>query len=292
MRRSERTKAIVDLEHARTVTSADGTTIGYTSFGAGPGVIIVGGALSTGASYARLGQALAGSFTVHLMDRRGRAASGPQGPEYSIERECEDLLAIASATGASRVFGHSYGGLIALQTALRSEVFERIAVYDPGVSVDGSIPSEWIPRYARMLGGGNDRGAFACFVQALGPDPIRRMPLWYVRLVLRAVVRSDRWRHIEPLLQASLAEHKEIVRLQGSVSRYGAIRVPVLLLGGARSPRSGSGALTPLHIEIASSSLDVLEGLDHFAPDEKAPGTVAEHVGSFFGDDRPRSRPV
>ena len=43
-------------------------------------------------------------------------------------------------TGADRVFGHSYGGLVALQTARRTAAFRQIAVYEPAVVLDGSPP--------------------------------------------------------------------------------------------------------------------------------------------------------
>ena len=55
-----------------TVRSADGTTIAYETLGSGAGVIVVGGVLSTAQDYSDLARMLAGSFTVHLMERRGR----------------------------------------------------------------------------------------------------------------------------------------------------------------------------------------------------------------------------
>ena len=66
--------------------------------------------MTTGADYTHLGEALASSFTVHLVDRRGRGRSGPQGAGYSIDKECEDLLAVMDTTGARNVFGHSGPG--------------------------------------------------------------------------------------------------------------------------------------------------------------------------------------
>ena len=39
-------------------------------------------------------------------------------------------------TGAERVFGHSYGGFVALQTARRAAVFRHVAVYEPAVVLD------------------------------------------------------------------------------------------------------------------------------------------------------------
>lgn len=62
------------------VTSADGTGIAYQTVGEGRGLIVVGGALRTGADYLPLARELAKTFAVHVMDRRGRGASGPPGP--------------------------------------------------------------------------------------------------------------------------------------------------------------------------------------------------------------------
>ncbi|MFC6903465.1 alpha/beta fold hydrolase [Nonomuraea dietziae] len=132
--------------HQRTVSSTDGTPISYQTIGAGPGLIVLGGALRTSQDYLPLASALARSFTVHVVDRRGRGASGPQGPQYTLGKEVEDLLAVQAETGARLAFGHSYGGLVILETARSFQVFERIAVYEPGVPVgplhrlDGPLP--------------------------------------------------------------------------------------------------------------------------------------------------------
>ena len=95
-----------------TVPSADGTVVGYHTVGQGPGLIVVGGAMRAAEDYLALACGLAERYRVHVVDRRGRGLSGPQGPEYGIARECEDLLAVQAATGARVVFGHSYGGLV------------------------------------------------------------------------------------------------------------------------------------------------------------------------------------
>lgn len=61
-----------------------------------------------------------------------------------------------AATGSGFVFGHSFGGFLALEAALKDSAFERMAVYEPGVSIDGSIPIEWRPfvvTAGRIVGG-------------------------------------------------------------------------------------------------------------------------------------------
>ena len=84
-----------------TVLSRDGTRIGYLSVGGGPSVLVVPGVLSMAADYAAFARALSEHFTVHTIERRGRGESGPQGDDYSIVKECEDVLALQAETGAA-----------------------------------------------------------------------------------------------------------------------------------------------------------------------------------------------
>jgi pimeloyl-ACP methyl ester carboxylesterase len=269
-----------------TVPSLDGTAIAYDSFGAGEGVIVIGGCLSTGRDYAPFGRVLAQSFAVHVIERRGRGASGPQGRAYSIERELDDLFAVQAATGAAAVFGHSYGGLIALEAARHSPVFSQVIVYEPGISVRGSIPLAWIPRYRELLATGDRRGAFASMVRQSGfaPPQLERLPLPLVRLILRFAVRGERWQQMCPLLDANLAEHEQVARLDdGTVDRYSSISARVVLLGGQKSPRFITTDLfAALRRTILNADVEIIDGLDHLAPDENAPDAVAEAVRRYL----------
>src|SRR5262249_16444445 len=99
------------------------TTIGYQEIGAGPGLIVLGGALRTAEDYLPLASVLARSFTVYVVDRRGRGVSGPQGSQYALGKEVEDLHAVQTETGARLAFGHSYGGLVIFETARSLRLF-------------------------------------------------------------------------------------------------------------------------------------------------------------------------
>jgi pimeloyl-ACP methyl ester carboxylesterase len=266
------------------VTSADRTRIAYSTLGAGEPVIVVGGVLRTAEDYLPFAADLAQEFEVHLIDRRGRGRSGPQGRDYSIEKECEDLTVLQAETGATRAFGHSYGGLVVLETAKRTPALRQLAVYEPGVSVGQSIPTDWIPAYSELLARGETRAAFARFVQGAGHAPaiLRRMPLGCVKLALRLAIDEAQWRRMEPLLAANLAEHEQVRRLDGTSSSYERIAAQVLLLGGSKSPRSSTLALEVLDGVLASAQVELLPGLAHNAPDETSPARVAERVKGFF----------
>ncbi len=286
-RRNHEDHAIPAAAAARpaAVTSSDGTVIRCQSLGSGEGVILIGGALRSARDYLPLARRLARSLTVHVMDRRGRGGSGPQGAGYSIEKECEDLLAVHRQTGAAMVFGHSYGGLVTLETARRTGAFRRIAVYEPGVSVAGSVPVGWLGDYRRLLAAGDTRGAFAVMARGAGHAPalLARAPLSLVRTLMYCLPKSQ-WQELEPLLPTALAENEQIARLDApTAGRFASVTAPVLLLGGTKSPAAiTTRALRALHEAIPGSELELLAGQRHTAPEKKAPGAVAETLSRFL----------
>jgi pimeloyl-ACP methyl ester carboxylesterase len=273
--------ALFDGVRTATTVSADGTTVAYHTLGQGPGLVIVGGALWDGCDYLPLARALAGGYQVHVMERRGRPGSGPQREHHGIGDECADLVAVASATGAATAFGHSFGGLVALETARRHDIFAEVFVYDPAIPLRGRFETGWFDGYQRLLGQGDRREAFAWMVKHSGfaPGPVRRLPLWYLRLVLRCVIRGDTWSRMDRLLEANLVEH----RLQAALdapgpSRFSQISAHTVLLGGAKSPAAlSSGLLPELAHAIPGSTVAVLDGLGHFAPRDQ-PARLAAAV--------------
>ena len=82
------------------VRSPDGTAIAYERRGQGPPLVMVHGSSLDHSRWGPSVTRLAGRFTLLMMDRRGRGASG-DGPVYSIEREFEDVAAVADAAVAT-----------------------------------------------------------------------------------------------------------------------------------------------------------------------------------------------
>jgi pimeloyl-ACP methyl ester carboxylesterase len=263
-----------DPETVRTSStiSADGTVIAYHSIGEGPGLVIVGGVLSDGSDYLPLAAALADQHAVHVMERRGRPGSGPQRPGHSINDECGDLMAVATATGSRSAFGHSFGGLVALETAVRQPCFDELFVYEPGVPVRGQLTAGWLDDYQRLLDSGDRRGAFARMVKTAGfaPPALTVMPLWYVRLMLRIAIRGAKWERMDHLLHANLVEHRLQASLDApSLNRFATIAAHTVLMAGTKSPDAVSGPLlNELADTIPNSTVEILSGLGHLAPEE------------------------
>ncbi|MGD0985971.1 MAG: alpha/beta hydrolase [Acidimicrobiales bacterium] len=102
-----------------TLTSRDGTVIGYRQLGHGPGVVLLHGAGQSSRNFLTLARAMADQFTLYVPDRRGRGMSGPYSKDHGLDDEVEDVEALLSETGAHYVFGPSAGAVIALEAALR-----------------------------------------------------------------------------------------------------------------------------------------------------------------------------
>ncbi|WP_310830799.1 alpha/beta fold hydrolase [Paenibacillus pedocola] len=264
------------------IVSKDGTEISYKSIGKGPGLIIVHGALSDSGDFAKLAEELSDSFTVHVIDRRGHGRSGPQGPEYSMEKEIEDLQMIKQVTGASFLFGHSYGGLVSLQFARLEPSVTRLAVYEPGVCIE-TTNWDWLDDYERAMDKNDSRAAFASFVRGSGHTPLTRLPMWYAKFILSIMVRGERWDKIQRLLPENLKEHREVRRFQALYSQYREIGAGTLLMAGGKSPNTIKEMIQTLNHTIAESQAVVFPQLDHFGPDNKnAPAEIAIQIKRNF----------
>ncbi|MFE7139735.1 alpha/beta fold hydrolase [Streptomyces sp. NPDC057644] len=168
------------------ILSADGTPIAYRRQGAGPPLVLVGGALGVAATDAALAALLAPRFTVITYDRRGRGASGDTG-RWAVAREVEDLTAVVGAAGAgASVFGMSSGGALALEAAAAGLPVELLAVYEPPYTPGTSglrFKARCTARLRELLAAGDRSGAVELFLSMTGVAEetaarMRRTPAW------------------------------------------------------------------------------------------------------------------
>ena len=95
----------------------------------------------------------------------------------TMKKATEDLRAVIQATSAGFIFGHSVGGLIALETMLVYPV-EKLVVYEPPVSVNGSFPLDWLPEFEAAIAEGKRKKAMALSLKGLNAmEGMGKMPL-------------------------------------------------------------------------------------------------------------------
>lgn len=268
---------------ANTITSDDGAHIRYLTLGQGPGVLVIPGALSDAMTYVPFARALADDFTIHIIQRRGRPGSSPQGPDYSIAKEIADAHAVLQATGATLLVGHSYGGLVALETARNHPDLTKVAVYEPGVSIDGSISIAWMAAFEKHLVAQRPLDAFVSFVLGTGPDRFHNTPPWLMKIVMPLVVPAEERRERLAYLPECLREHRELSSLDNSYAHYHEITADVLLMYGVKTrSRWVDLAMERLATVLRHAQTLSFPKLDHFGIDKRAPGEVAEAVKAFF----------
>ncbi|WP_211217496.1 alpha/beta hydrolase [Segetibacter koreensis] len=265
------------------IKSKDGTIVSYQVNGSGPGLIIIPGVLSIANNYNVLAEYLSKNFTVYTIERRGRGLSGPQGDDYGINKECEDVLAVREKARAQYLFGHSYGGLIALEVARNNDHFLRIALYEPAVSIDGSISMSWIPSYKNAIDKKKHLDAFATFSIAAGPEKAQKTPHWVMKLMLPFFIPKQELKQMFSLLEENLKEHKEVARKDNTYKNYEQISAGVLLMyGGKTGLKWVNKAIAALSDILPSSEVKEFYNLDHFGPDKKAPHEISLTVKEFF----------
>ncbi|MGD1035296.1 MAG: alpha/beta hydrolase [Candidatus Dormibacteria bacterium] len=276
------------------VRSADGTTIGYRQFGQGPGVILVHGGMQASQDFVKLATELSDQFTIFVPDRRGRGMSGPFGDSYSVIRECEDVGALAEKSGAERIFGLSSGAIIALRASLTVPGLRQVALYEPPLSVNGSTPVWWLPRYDREIAQGKTTQALITVFKGIpvGPRFFLRSPRFILAPVLALLIRFvDRPEGDDVSLEALVpTQHYDMIVVQDTadtMTDYRQVAADVLLLGGTKSPPFLKTSLDALELELPNVRRMTLEGLDHLsAANDGKPEVVAGDLERFFTQPR------
>jgi pimeloyl-ACP methyl ester carboxylesterase len=103
------------------------------------------------------------------------------------------VAALQAATGARLVFGHSFGGLVALEHARLSRVYTKVAVYEPGVSPR----TDWIEVARAQLARGRELDAFVTFARGANPAEV----------ILPLAIRGEERKRKQQLLPTAIREH-------------------------------------------------------------------------------------
>ncbi len=245
-------------QHA--VFSADGTRIGYTVFGAGPSVLIVHGTAVDSRSCILLGNVLAESRRVAVMDRRGRGLS-QDGGTYSLDREVEDVHAVVAALDPPvHVVGVSYGGLPALEAAARSDGLAAVTLFEPPIRTGDYtyLTESGMAELDRLIAAGRMDDA-ARFVlregMAASEEDLRQL-----------ASLPGAWAAIVAVIPVTGREFRVMWSYAPRAETLADVKVPVTVVVGSKSePRFLAGA-EALVTRVPALRKRVVTGLSHLAP--------------------------
>jgi pimeloyl-ACP methyl ester carboxylesterase len=242
-----------------TVRSQDGTSIAYERRGYGPPLVMVHGSTVDHTRWGGVVSKLAERFTLLMVDRRGRGASG-DGPAYSIEREFEDVVAVLESTAVpASVLAHSYGALCALEALRLTDRVAKVVLYEPPLPLPGQgliFAADLGPRLQALLSAGDRDGVVATFLREVirlshqEIEGLRRTSSWAVRLsaahtIPREVAVANTYRF--------------------NAEGFAKVRVPALFTVGSLSPAYIREATTMASAALVGSQVEFLRGQGHAA---------------------------
>lgn len=245
----------------RTVASADGSTIAYQTFGQGAPVILIGGAFNDRTTMLGLAAALAPHATAVVFDRRGRGDSTDDSAsgEFATDREIEDVAALIEALGGrASLFGHSSGGVLALEAAMRGLPVDKVAAYEPAYIIPSSRPippAEAFDRLKDLVAKGDRDGAAASFLQEQVGVPEQ---------VVAGMRADEHWSFM--CAQAlTLPYDVALCGVGGGIpaERLAALRVPTLAVYGDQTSDSLQAATKAVADTVPGARRAVLAGQDH-----------------------------
>lgn len=266
-----------------TATSSDGTRIAFERHGDGPPLVLLHGG-GTRDFWKPLVPRFTDEYTVVTPDRRGRGDSG-DADAYSIDREIGDVRAVLETLDRDPVvFGHSFGGLLAIEVA-RVEPVAAVVAYEP----------------AYLVGDYRESAGLATRMQARLDDGDRRGAM---KLHLREAIHGgdvdnlDRWLAEWPGWPDCVEHVENTVRMDRALEAHQlpatlALDAPTLLLTGTDGPSHLRESVRAVRDAVPDSRLVEFDDLGHLGP-VTAPDRITEAVLAHverheFGDDSTHS---
>jgi pimeloyl-ACP methyl ester carboxylesterase len=225
----------------------------------------------TSRQWKKLDAALAPTHRVLAPDLTGYGAQPrwPIGKPFHFQTDVQ--LVASLVTEPMHLVGHSYGGLIALQLALRDPSRVRsLALYEPvafGVldppeldsfpAMDPAAPDVWLEAFVDWWN---------------GPGAWRHLPA-----DTQAAFRDVAWK---------LSEEVASLMADRTGTRYAAITAPTLLLGGGKTTAAERRVLDALAVTLPHATLRIFPELGHMGPITHANlvnAAIVEHVIAFDG---------
>jgi pimeloyl-ACP methyl ester carboxylesterase len=253
--------------------STDGTAVACEVVGQGPALLYVHGTADDRQGFDRVAPLLADSFTVFMMDRRGRGLSGDN-PRYHLAREYEDVAEMASAIAAVRgrpvdVFSHSYGALCVIGAARTSDALGRLMFYEP----PPGTPSVLVDKMVGLTEAGDLEG-----VMRVQFCELQQLPVAAFERLKENPERWQRYLDFAPTIAREFVNARRMRIRAGEFADYPhAVR---FLVGEVTFPPLAQYTDRGL-LAFPRATKKILPGQAHAAM-RAAPEMVAKEIGEFF----------
>lgn len=237
------------------------------------------------AQWRGLAARLGAGWTLETPELFGCGRRGPWSGDgaFCLKREAAAVIELIDAgRGPVHLLGHSYGGMVALQAAVRR----------PGKMASLSL---YEPTAFHLLAGFGARGRQAdAEIRRLAAEVERRVLAGDYHSAARAFVSywngPEAWSAIRPETRAALAawiikaplDFRAIFTCRVGPEALSRLAVPTLLVSGDRSPASTRVAAERLAGLLPRARRVTLEGAGHMGPISHAPRVEEIFAGQLF----------
>jgi pimeloyl-ACP methyl ester carboxylesterase len=261
-----------------TVASADGTEIAFERTGSGPPLVLVHGAGGdhTVWEFCGVRSTLADHCTVYAVDRRGRGESGDAAP-HDLEREIEDVVTVVDAIDEPvTLYGQSYGGLCALEAALRTDNLRGLVLYEP-ISGDADLArsmfDEVLAEIQPLIDDGEHEQAFVFLLEGVELPPE----------TLDAVRSTPAWREVAFGADKLPREFQAEGEYEFDASRFTTMTTPTLLIEGGESMQLFKEGTEAVDDALPNSKIATIDGHGH-GVNLTAPDRFTDEILTFISE--------
>jgi pimeloyl-ACP methyl ester carboxylesterase len=258
------------------VTSKDGTRIACDVSGSGPPLLLVHGTGTAHQRWIPIYSLFDKHFTVCAMDRRGRGESIVEGGPYALEREFEDIAAIADYFDEPvNIFSHSYGAICSLGAAFLTPNIHKLVLYEPPLhpfDEPAKTNNPLLNKFEKLIAAGDREGIIMTFMKeaVMMPDheieQARIQPSWPHRLAAAFTLPRE-------------GKANDVFRFNPDKLR--SLKIPTLFLLGSDSPVFMKNATAMLQEILPNATTAILPGQQHVAM-ETAPDLLQKEVLPFL----------
>jgi pimeloyl-ACP methyl ester carboxylesterase len=257
-------------------TARDGSIARAIDEGIGTPILFLHGGMGDSTTWAPVTDLLNQRFrTVRLHRRQYRVDL--DGPPVTMAQEFEHVAAITGQLHRPMLVGHSSGAVLALEALTAApEAYSGAVLYEPPLVIGEPIGGPKLVPARAAYENGKAGKAFAIFLR----DVVQMNPL----LCWAAGVALDWQPEMRAPIGRQLDDCDAIDALGVRLDAYAKLELPILLIGGDRSPRHLGERLDAVERALPHTRRLLMHGQGHSAW-RRAPQRVASAIAKHYDEE-------
>jgi pimeloyl-ACP methyl ester carboxylesterase len=257
--------------------ASDGTVAQAVDEGTGTPILVLHGGMGDSSAWARVTDLLRDRFRTVRLHRRQYRLDLPR--KITMPQEVEHVTAIARQLDKPLVVGHSSGAVLALEAlAADPELYSGGVLYEPPVVIDGPLGGDSIIAAREALAKGRPGTAFGIFLRNM----VQMNPV-AARLIGALIGTRP---ELRDRVERQLDDNDAINALGVRLDAYAKLDLPILLLGGDKSPKHLGERLDALEKALPHTRRLLMHGQGHNA-ENTAPSRVAQAIARQIDEELP-----